>query len=499
MHDGPGDHEHFTEEDTQAFAQSIWRQETVELTTVGIDIGSSTSHLLFARLLLQRQTQGLSSRFETVKREVTWRSPIGLTPFLPDGTIDAEKLAAFIGEQFQHAGLDRAGIDTGAVILTGEAIKRRNARAIDDLFAEQGGRFVCATAGHRLESTLAAHGSGAVEYSRRSGQCLLHVDIGGGTTKLALIDAGKVLSVSAFAIGGRIIAQEENGSWARVDDTARLLAEEQGLAITPDILADPAVRARLAERLAELVLDQIAGAPLDALGQKLVLTEVLQRSKPPQAISFSGGVSEYMFARETREFGDVARLLAMAIQRQFRARLELPMIDPGQGIRATVIGASQFTAQVSGKTIYFSDSAHLHVHNVPVVHLGDHFSARSTPAEWAAAITAAALRHDLASDQRMALAFRWIASPDYRHLRACAEGIRAALCPAGDRAELLLLLIDGDVGRSLGCILREELHLACPLVSLDGVILQEFDYVDIGDVIEPPGVVPVIIKSLIFS
>jgi ethanolamine utilization protein EutA len=499
MHDGPDDHEHITDEDIRAFAQSIWEQENVELTTVGIDIGSSTSHLLFAKLFLQRQTQGLSSRFETVRREVIWRSAVTLTPFLPDGTIDAQKLDHFIRQQYELAGLERDSVDTGAVILTGEAIKRRNARAIDELLAEQGGRFVCATAGHRLECTLAAHGSGAVDYTRRSGQCVLHVDIGGGTTKLALIDRGNILGVSAFSVGGRVIAQDETGRWTRVDDTARLAAEELGIELSPGALADPTNRMILAERLAKIVCDQIIDVPLDSLGQRLLLTEALQRSKPPQAISFSGGVSEYLFGRETAEFGDIAKMLAESLQKQFQARLKVPIIDPGQGIRATVIGASQFTVQVSGKTIYFSDSGQLNIHNIPVVHLGNQFTARSSAIEWTAAILSALARHDIATGRSLALAFSWNAPPEYSLLRACAEGICGALgCSTGQRENLLLLMIDGDVGRSLGCLLREEMHFTAPLVSLDGVRLQEFDYVDIGGLVDPPGVVPVIIKSLVF-
>ena len=148
------------------------------------------------RSLLQRQSQGLSSRFVVVHRQVMWRSPIMLTPFLPDGTIDAARLGAFIADCYREPALRRDDVDSGAVILTGEAIKRNNARAIDELFAAEAGKFVCATAGHKLECTLAAHGSGAVRLSKERDACILHVDIGGGTTKLALIDRGEILGVS---------------------------------------------------------------------------------------------------------------------------------------------------------------------------------------------------------------------------------------------------------------------------------------------------------------
>ena len=210
MHESDFFHEHaeLTDADRAEIARYIWSQETVELTTVGIDIGSSTSHLLFAKVMLQRQTQGLSSRFVVIDRQIVWRSPIMLTPFLPDGTIDAHRLGHFIHDAYHAAGLRRSEVDCGAVILTGEAIKRKNARAIDELFADEAGKFVCATAGHKLECLLAAHGSGAVRLSKERDQCVLHVDIGGGTTKLALIDRGVVVGLSAFAVGGRLLAAD---------------------------------------------------------------------------------------------------------------------------------------------------------------------------------------------------------------------------------------------------------------------------------------------------
>src|SRR5262249_58894329 len=130
-----------------------------------------------------------------------------------------------------------------------EAIKRKNARAIDELFASEAGKFVCATAGHVLECRLAAHGSGAVRLSREREQCILHVDVGGGTTKLALIDRGKLVSVAAFAAGGRLIATDAKGYWTRVDDSARLVAKELGIAVDPMTLAEPEKREAVARRL----------------------------------------------------------------------------------------------------------------------------------------------------------------------------------------------------------------------------------------------------------
>ena len=182
-----------------------------------------------------------------------------LTPFLADGTIDAGSARRISSTTpMRRPDSQRSEIDSGAVILTGEAIKRRNARAIDELFADEAGKFVCATAGHMLECPLAAHGSGAVRLSKERGECLLHVDIGGGTTKLALIDKrhrARRLRPSRSAAG--CIATDADGRWTRVDDSARLAAQELGLATDPQTLADPAVRQAIARRLAQVAADYI--------------------------------------------------------------------------------------------------------------------------------------------------------------------------------------------------------------------------------------------------
>ncbi len=500
-HDLDFDHEHekMSEADRAAIARIIWEQETVELRTVGIDIGSSTSHLLFARVTLKRLSEGLSSRFVVVEREVLWRSPIMLTPFLADGSIDAHALSHFIHDAYHDAALRRSDIDSGAVILTGEAIKRHNARAIDEIFAAESGKFVCATAGHKLESILAAHGSGASALARRRNECGLHVDVGGGTTKLALIDRGEIISVAAFAVGGRLLAQDTKGAWTRIDDSAQRVAADLGILASPASFASEAVRMAMAQRMATLVLDQMTGTSLDALGQALALTAPLSRSVAPDFITFSGGVAEYIFQRESASHGDIAQLLAAAIVKQIKTRITIPVIEPLERIRATVIGASQFTVQVSGKTIYVPDMTVLPVHNVPVVHLGLDLSGTLDVDLIAATMASKAEVLNLTPDARLAIAFTWDGEPEHARLLAMARAIMQFAAPSGKREETLFLMIDGDVAASLGRILQHELHLAGKIVSIDGIVLRELDFVDVGELLDPPGVVPVVIKSLLFS
>ena len=491
---------HFHElsgDERDAMADMLWKLENVELTTVGIDIGSSTSHLMFSRVHLQRKTQLLSSQFVVVSRETLWRSPILLTPFLPDYTIDAERLHAFIEEAYRSAGLTRSDVDSGAVILTGEAIKRKNAEAIAELFASDAGKFVCASAGHHMECVLAAHGSGAVAISRKTHKTVLNVDIGGGTTKFALIRNGEIAGTCAVAVGGRLVAFADGGTLSRIEDSATRAAELLGFDLRLGTRPDPADLERLVTAFSEVVISMIRQEPPSGLARDLLLTEPLSSGTAPHLITFTGGVSEYIFGRERETFGDIAQTLAGRIKEAFSdGRVSTPHLDPGQGIRATVIGASQFSVQVSGKTIHLSDGIALPVHNVPVLFpplaLDREFGAASV----AEAIRAALLRIESDDGRPIALGIRWHGDPHYFRLRELAEGIAQAV--GSDNRLPLILMIDGDIGKLLGYILEHELRVARGIVSVDGIQLREFDYVDIGEVMQPTNVVPVVIKSLLF-
>jgi ethanolamine utilization protein EutA len=229
----------------------------------------------------------------------------------------------------------------------------------------------------------------------------------------------------------------------------------------------------------------------------LLLTEPLVRGPAPTAFTFSGGVSEYIFKHEVAEYGDIAPLLASELATELSRRTSLPFIDPGQRIRATVIGASQFTVQVSGKTVFLSDPEMLPVHNVPVVSIGP--AVEGDADAWVRAIRNGCKQLDLDVRSRLAIGFPWRSDPDYPSLAAAGRAIIEAVAPEGRREEPLFLMIDGDVGRTLGQLMHRELNLACPLVSIDGVQLQDLDYVDVGRLLTPPGVVPIVIKSLLFS
>src|SRR5215470_232211 len=212
MHDLPHDHHHNEPGFDDEAEHPLWKLDTITLTSVGIDVGTATSQIIFSQLVLRRLGKELSSRFVVTERDTLYLSPVHFTPYTGNRQrIDDQALGHLVDAAYREAGLSPRDIDTGAIILTGEAIRRDNARAIADLFASQRGSFVCATAGHNFEALLAAHGSGAVAYSAEKQCRVLNVDIGGGTTKLAVAERGRVLSTAAFHIGGRLIATDDSG------------------------------------------------------------------------------------------------------------------------------------------------------------------------------------------------------------------------------------------------------------------------------------------------
>ena len=395
-------------------------------------------------------------------------------------------------------------VDSGAVILTGEALKRRNARAIADLFSEEAGKFVCASAGHHMECQMAAHGSGAVALSRGHNATLLNVDIGGGTTKFALIENGRILATCAIAVGGRLIVEDEAHGLTRIEPPAEEIAKALGIELALGQPLAPADRRRIATRMARMIMGLIDLRQPGELARTLLVTEAWPAdlaNKGIDAMTFSGGVAEYLYKRETRRFGDLGCDLAEELRHALAHRRDLPPVwDPGQGIRATVIGAAQFSVQISGNTILIADPAKLPLQNLPV--LSCNFSLGD---EIAADAVAAAVRHALAradveeGESPVALSFPWHGDPSHARLHAVASGICAAL-PRTLREDMpLVLLIDGDVGKSLGRVIRHEIAPAADVIAIDGVQLKEFDYVDIGSVIELTNVVPIIIKSLLFK
>jgi ethanolamine utilization protein EutA len=470
--------------------------DQIRLCSVGIDIGSATSHLTIAELTLRRLGKAHSGRYVTTSRKVLYESPILFTPYGLDNLIDAAVLADFVRESFAAAGLAADDVDAGAVILTGEALRRENARAIASLFEDQAGRFVCATAGDLFEATMAAHGSGAVELSRHERTRVLNIDIGGGTTKLSVSDRATIESRAVIHVGSRLLAVDADNRVERLEPAARLVIHDLGLEVDVGDRIDAEVRNRISERMLDCINRFLGLAPMDALAKELSITSPLNPSQVDRVV-FSSGVSEYIYRRENRDFGDLAIDIAAGVQRRLNdASWPWRLHHVSTGIRATVSGVSQYSVQVSGDTIALAGAERLPWRNLRLVHID---ARHADPAE----IARQMLQHDsefgLASLQGGRAWFVQVSEDRrYETLERVARGISTGLARTAIANGPQAFLFDVDIANSIGHILLEEMGVAGDIAILDCIGNPDVDFVDIGQVIEPNNVVPVIVKTLVF-
>jgi ethanolamine utilization protein EutA (predicted chaperonin) len=481
-HQGHGDHGHDHEGAVGPHTH---------LTSVGIDIGSSTSHLMFSRLLIGYPSV-LQRKPIVLERNVIARSPILLTPFSGDWNIEAEPLRELVDATFREAGLSREDIDTGAVIITGEAARRDNAQKIAELFSDETGRFVCATAGPTLETIMAAHGSGAVLQSREQGLTLLNIDVGGGTTKISVIDNGKISATTALNVGARLVAHDGADSIIRLEKGGRRFLRDLGQNLDFGAKVSVDLRARLASRMAQALFDAVttSAQPWDDFH----VTAPLGELPPIDGILFSGGVSEYIYGREAAGFGDLGPHLGRAVRNEAEKR-GFNILEAGEGIRATVIGASQYTVQLSGETIFIPESLTLPVRNLRVF---------VTSVDWQTPVadrTAAAVRKTMAErDEEVrgapfVLAFSTPPFSGYGAVQEMARGIDLALENLSPEDRPVALVFVQNVGQVVGGMLSAKWNMPC----IDEVTLSELDFIDVGEVVPDEGFVPVVIKSLAFG
>ena len=426
-------------------------------------------------------------------------SQILLTPYVDDTRIDVEALETFINDQYRTAKIRREDVDTGALILTGVAVRRRNARAIADLFAEEAGKFVAVSAGDGLEATMSAHGSGAVAHSEKMGGVVLNIDIGGGTSKFAICNNGKVQEVCAIDVGARLLAFDKDGAIVRIEEAGRKHAGWAGFSV------------ELGQKIPEANLRKMVSGMMDKLFALLKPESITEDIKgllrlPPlsyqgeiDCVMFSGGVSEFIYNRAKTSFGDLGPLIAEEVHKR-TGDLGLLVMEPNARIRATVIGASQYTVQVSGNTIFITPENAVPVRNVAVVapefpFNQDDFTQESVRDALLNALRRLDLQH---ARQPVAVAFHWDGSATFFRLRAFCSGVADGLKDIFARGHPLVLVNDGDIGGIVGLHFQEELQMQTPIISIDGIALSDFDYIDIGALIQSSGAVPVVIKSLIF-
>ena len=503
VHDGAADHDHDEFEPEGALEDNpLWQQDHVSLLSVGMDIGSAGTQVVFSRLNLRRLSEANSSRYVVVSRETLFQSPVALTPYQNEERIDDAALGAIIDEAYAAARLEPRDIDTGVVILTGEALRRENAQAIVGVLAREGGDLVCATAGHHMEAMLAAYGSGAARASHENGHRILNVDIGGGTTKLALVEGGRVTATAALHVGGRLLVVDDEQRIVRLDPAGQFHAAEAGYAWRRGDTASAEAMDAIAEGMAEALVEAITRQSLSEKSAQLYLTDPLGELGQIDGMMFSGGVGEFVYRRESRDFGDMGRRLGHAVRRRIdEGALPWPLLPAGECIRATALGASAYSVQLSGNTSYISNPGRLLPRrNLQVIQPPFQCEEVIDPQALADTIRRHLTAFDLSAlDRELALALRWRGAPSYERIAAFAQGIATGLAGLIEAGQPLFIMLDGDVAQTLGRMLHREMNVKSDILAIDGVTLWDFDYIDLGRIRLPSMTVPVTIKSLVFS
>ncbi len=503
MHDDPWEHGHYGAEDEVVFGSIAddgfpINPDWLRLTSVGIDIGSSTSHLMFSKLVMRRRSTEMSSEFEVVFRQVLHRSPILLTPYSDPDTIDTEALGEFVRGSYEEAELSPEDIDTGAVICTGEAVRKHNSEAIIRMLAAAGGRFVCATAGPNLEGILGAHGSGAAARSLKVGAGM-NVDMGGGTSKLAIVRNGKVAETMAINVGARLIAWDGDGVVERIEEAGRVVARSVGVDVEIGRRMEEEEKRRVAEKLADILFEAIRGE-YSPLGSELIISGPLEFGEGVDEIGFSGGVAEYVYDYDRQDYGDMGPLLGAAVRSRLPS-LGIPLAGSAERIRATVIGASQYTVQVSSSTVFVSSPEllpHLDLQVVPAYLPADpNDISRDVVGR---AISEAFQRLDIAHHdigKPLALALLGPVIPTYDSIKALCDGISEALSPLTEHVWTVVL--SADVAGLVGSMLKNEHKVEQDVIVVDGITVGEFNFIDLGEQLESVEAIPVVVKSLVFE
>lgn len=475
--------------------KDILAEREISLVTTGIDIGSATMNIVFSRLLLEKR--GL--RYVVTQREALHRSPSAFTPYVEGRRIDTAGVDAFLRSQFEIAGLEAEDIDSGALILTGVALLRENAREVADVTASHAGRLVVVSAGDQLESWLCAHGSQTVALSAENRRSYLNVDVGGGTTKITHCRDGEVLASAVLNIGARLVAVDDESRLTRLEPYGELAAQRAGVPVRLGEILAAADRERIAATLVDELVTHLPTFGADPTKSAFWRTGAVAPTTDVHGVVLSGGISEYVHEREDRDFGDLGKFIGLELRRRAKeSALGGEQLADGGGIDSTVLGASQYTVQVSGSTIYVSDPGGLPLRNVPVVALPrsvdeGEVDPVALAKEWRAAVATVDLDGDRGP---LAVSLAIGGDPTLERMEHIAQGVMAGV-DAHEREAVIALSAD-DVGRSLGRRLQEVAPDVF-LVSVDCVEVATMDHVDIGTFIEGADSVPVVVKSLIFA
>ena len=472
--------------------------------SVGIDVGTSTTQVVFSKLQMDNAGGYFSvPRVAIVDKEVVYKSEVYMTPLKTDVLIDTDALRDIVAAEFRKAGYRPEDTDSGAVIITGESARKENSDAVLKSLSDFAGDFVVSAAGPDMESLIAGKGSGAWQYSMDHHCRVANLDIGGGTTNVVLFEDGETLARGCLDIGGRLICMNPQGIITKVSPAAAVMAQAAGVSVS--------VGDRCDELKLTAVTRQMAAALNAYLGVGTKdIDAILRQIKTPgssdfpvpekvQAVFFSGGVADLIYheSADAWAYGDIGVLLGRAI-RESRLFTDFQKMEPGETIRATVVGAGTYTTTISGSTITYSDDI-FPLKNIPVIKLDEELQEACFAGETEPVIRRIQWVLGQNDEEHFILAMPGKRNPGYMEMKRVAASIRQIMDRVQPPGEPILLVIESDIAKAMGQMIRQQPDLKRQVVAIDSIHVEDGEYVDMGKPMMNGMVIPVVVKTLIFG
>jgi Ethanolamine utilization protein, possible chaperonin protecting lyase from inhibition len=462
--------------------------------SVGIDIGTTTTQIVFSRLTIEQQQIQNSGKATISDREIIYRSAIYYTPLSSPSKVNSRAIANIIKAEYKLAGFSPSDIHSGAVIITGETARKENALAISNTLSLAAGKFVVATAGPELEAILSGQGAGAAQMSEKITDKVINFDIGGGTTNVSVFFNGQAETPFALDIGGRLIKFSVNRTITYISPRLKPLINALNIPLYIGFQCNLADIYTLCRQLAAILLDYTNGSKGGIYGKDLLITAA-PRSQHYHTVMFSGGVAEYIYHpiadiswESILKFQDIGIILGKCINELFLSS-GLQILQPKETIRATVIGAGIYSMSISGSTVNIDEEI-LPLRDIPVIKLQENIFYLPNADKFIAEKLA------VYKESSVAIAFAGPKSPSYNELKAIAKCLATADALIHLESNPLIVVLEHDFAKALGQTLRPLLPLKKKVVCIDRIAVKESSYIDIG---RPIGnVLPVVIKTLAF-
>ena len=477
-----------------------WMRE--ELLSVGIDIGTSTTQLVFSKLIIENMASNYSvPRIVIVDKEIIYRSEIYFTPLLSPTVIDGPKVKDIIEGEYKKAGIDKSKIDTGAVIITGETARKENAKEVLETLSGFAGDFVVATAGPDLESIISGKGAGAHLYSKEHTTSVVNIDIGGGTSNLALFVRGDVKDTGCLDVGGRLIKVDPTTRQITyMSDKIKKLIERHQIPLSIGMTATKENVKPVIDYMVNALKQSVGIMPKDNDFDLFITNKTIRLDSTIHGISFSGGVADYVYYEGTIndefQYGDLGILLGQAIKKSDLCK-SLEVIRSVETIRATVVGAGTHTTEISGSTITYTKDA-FPIKNLPILKLT--LEEEETAESLATAVKEKLNWFQLEGDmQRVAIAIEGKENPSFPLVTQYADGLVNGMQELIQRELPLVIIVEKDMAKALGQSMYHKLAYKKDVICLDSIKLDNGDYIDIGKPIAEGCVVPVVVKTLVFN